>query len=157
MNLNEAKDCFDKFIAARWPNWKPSEIDKADWYYTLEKYNIESVKKAMFQYVQNNTMYNQPKINIFIKTIRPIFSEYIKENYAQKDPKPIFWVVRKRDGYMRPIYPEPKKEYSPDSINRLAAKVVVSCEKTYKENYFYVISDTERLDQKYENWRYPVK
>jgi hypothetical protein len=156
MTFEEATFCFDTEFLSLWENWKPSDKEKSFWLLTLQKYEDSDIKKALYVYVQKYDLYKKPKLPLFLGIIRGIARGRHSGPNPDKEHNPLFWLVRQKDGVMKPIYGKINRNYSPDEIERLSQRTRDKWVEAYETNWIIIKSQDPNLDSKYPNHRYPV-
>jgi hypothetical protein len=161
MTFDEANKCFDEFIIGRWPKWKPNEMELTDWLLSLQKYSESIVKQGLFRYVQENELYNKPKLPVLLGIIGTIIKEKRRKDakpyHQQELPKPVFWVIREYDGWMCPVFAKRSGElYSAEERREMAERYVKRFSGGIHGNLISLASTDLYEDRKYPNRRYPV-
>jgi hypothetical protein len=147
---------FRKYILFRWPNWKPNEMEVADWCATLQKYPENVIARAMFTYGEQNEHGYSPSRKKFIEIAGHLVKMWKAKNIKTTEHNPIFWLVRELDGIMKPIYGTVGKVYSSDATDRIAQALAKRWSDFYHTNWFVVQSQDPLLFRQYPDGKYPI-
>ena len=77
----EAEDCFDRHILARFPKFKPTAMQRADFVSVFIRYDNPAVAGAVYKYCTEYPVFDIPKLNI-ICTILKASGGGIKPQHA---------------------------------------------------------------------------
>ena len=153
MTFQQAESCFDKFILGRWPDWKPTEMERTDWILTLQRFTEDAVKIATFKYTQSHELYKKPKLPLLITLLN--LNSGMKKVY--RDAPLLFWLIRERDGAMKPIYGITGRTYTIEEIKRIAERTSKRYSPDYQgDNWTPLHSRDEHEQEKYPYGRFPI-
>ena len=148
---------FRKYILMRWPNWKPNEMEVADWCATLQKYPENVIARTMFLYGERYELGFSPSRKKFAEIAGQLVKLWKAENTKAVEHNPLFWLVRETDGILKPIFGTIGRAYSPDTIERIAQSLSKRWSEFYGVNWFVVQSQDPMLFAQYPYGKYPVR
>ncbi len=157
MTFDESKQCFEEEVLSLWDGWNPSEREQSYWILTLQKYEPDEIKKAVYQYYTTLELYKKPKMTKFLGLIGVIAQKrWANETKVERVHNPIYWLVRERDGSMVPLYGKIERVYSPEQISKMSQEMAKRWSSLYGENFFVVTSQKPDLRNSYVRGLYPV-
>lgn len=148
---------FRKYILLRWPNWKPNEMEAADWCATLQKYPENVIARTMFLYGEKYELGFSPSRKKFAEIAGHLVKMWKAENTKAVEHNPLFWLVRETDGIMKPIYGTVGRVYSPDTIERMAQSLAKRWSDFYGTNWFVVQSQDPMLNMQYPEGKFTIR
>lgn len=153
MTFQQAESCFDKYVLGRWTGWKPTEMERTDWILTLQRFTEDAVKVATFKYTQSHELYKKPKLPLLITLLN--LNSGMKKEY--RDAPLLFWLIRQRDGTMKPMYGVTGKTYTLEEIKRIAGTTAKRYSPDYQGDYWNPLHSRDEHEWgKYPRGRFPV-